>query len=113
MNECTNFAVDPNRDTRDDANSRESDNISVSESINSKSESNHREWESLNLIKSKTFSIKDILGLDENDKSLTVKNDHRDVMNKQTKPMNSPCNYFFFFSIFRFLEEKKKTCKFK
>lgn len=96
LNDCTN----PNRDSRDDGSDLESDDISVTEPINLREmdfESTHnpREWESLNLIKSKTFTIKDILGLDENEKSIAPKSDRKEFNcpSKSTRSINNPSNY--------------------
>lgn len=82
---------------RDDPNGPDSDNISVSEPINNLKEidlehqhSNH-DWASLNLIKSKTFTIKDILGLDENDKSKMEQCDLMSGSSKQGKILNRSC----------------------
>lgn len=102
--DCSSVQSDSNRD---DPNGPDSDNISVSEPINLKENdlerqhSNH-DWESLNLIKSKTFTIKDILGLDENDKSKKVQCDLMSGSSKHEKILNRSCKVFqiwlFFFS---------------
>lgn len=94
--DCASVQSDSNRD---DPHGPDSDNISVSEPINLKEidiehqHSNHV-WESLNLIKSKTFTIKDILGLDENDKSMKEQSDLMGGSSKQGKILNRSCKVF-------------------